>query len=414
MRKSFRTLLIVAFMLTTGLFSACPKPPVKSPNPPDGTTEKKAEVKLGRLMFDTPVAFTDVGTIDLPRLIQPQNGQVQLVYLLMDGQSQRIMFMSASDGVFGKASYLSEDEGSKPAGAFLTSLTPDDFLAYWVNIPVTGGQLLFKESSNSGKTFTMERQWNNRNEVRWPCVLPSGKDIDAFFFVHSTEKWELAINKNYSSDPEQTIDVAEGTPFHLQGVADGGKNIWLAYFVRVEKSDGGKIAMVTSQDSGATFSRTYLFADKVIPSVWSFIDMVRSVNGSEQIIHLIYTEDTPDLTTLYYSKSVNGGEFSEPVAMLKSENPLTRSPLIVANGKYVVIVSADTEDDGPAVRYLFSEDGGKTFDQPSIATRKVSNPETLTGAVDSDGRVILAWDDIAEKADKGECLYLLKATLRGK
>jgi hypothetical protein len=412
MRNTLRILctLLLTALIATAL--SCNKPP-KPPEENKGA-EVKETAKLGRLMFDTPVSITDPGIVDVPRMIQAPNGNIQLVYMLTDGQSQRIMHMKSTSGQFQKPAFLSQDEGRKEGGAFLTSRTQDDFLAYWINVSVTGGQLLYKESEDSGQTFTMEKQWNERSEVRWPCVIVTASDTLAYFFVHASDKWELAANRNFSPDKEPTVDIVEGTPFRLQGLTDGAKNVWLAYFTRAEKSEGGKIAFLTSLDGGVTFDRQYLFDSKVIPSISSFFSLARSVNGRDQIIHLVYTEGTPDSTILYYSRSENGGSFSEPIALITSEEPLTRNPFLSANGKFVFVATADTDDDGPALRYLISEDGGKSFDQPSIATRNVSDPETFTGTIDSDGRVILVWDDIAVKSDSGQQLFVLKGSLRGK
>jgi hypothetical protein len=287
------------------------------------------------------------------------------------------------------------------------------FIAYWVNVPTSGGQLLYKQSDNGGRTFGFEQQWNRRGEVRWPCVLTLGTNVLAYFFVKERDTWELAVNKNFSTDSEPTVDTAQGDPFHLQGVTDGGGKVWLAYFVRVENSDGGRIAWLASNDGGATFTRHYMFDDKVIPSAYSYFSLTRSVNSGAGILHLIFAEETPELTTLYYSRSEDGVQFSMPVTLLTSEEPLTRAPLLTATGPYVLVATADTEEDGPAIRYVLSEDGGKSFAPPAIATREVGNAETIAGVIDGEGRTMLVWDDLSKSNEEGEQLYRLKGILRG-
>ena len=406
--RTSRFYLPLAISVISAMLLGCPRPPKPTPAPNGGQP-----TQLGRLMFDTPRPFTDVGTIDTSRIAEVRGGTTHLVYILSDGGSQRIMYSRVENGEFVPPSYLSQDEGSKQGGGFLTARSESDVVAYWVNVPASGGQLMYKETSNGGDSFTLEKQWNNRSEVRWPCALAIGTDLAAYFFVHGRDGWELAANRNFSIESEPTVDTVQGTPFHLQGVTDGVSKVWLAYFARVENADGGRIAFLTSEDGGVSFTRQYLFDDKVIASVWSFFDIARGVDGRNNVVHLIFTEETPELTAMYYSRSENGGEFTEPISVLTSEEPLTRAPLLVANGKYALIVTADAEDNGPALRYLLSEDAGKSFAPPAIATRSVANPETIAGAIDTDGRVILVWDDLASQSAPGEQLYRLKGTIRG-
>jgi hypothetical protein len=400
----FAILLIALFPALIGC------PPNRQPKPPNGVGNQPV---LGRLMFDAPVAFTEVGTLDLPRLARLDDGETHLVYLKSEGQNQRVMYTRAEGEGFGPAGALSQDDGRKPGGAFITSRTESSFIAYWANIPTSGGQLMYKQSENSGASFDFEKQWNRRGEVRWPCVLTLGPDVLAYFFVKERDTWELAVNRNFSAESEPTVDTAQGDPYHLQGVTDGARKVWLAYFVRVENSDGGRIAYLSSDDGGATFTRNYMFDDKVIPSAYSYFSLARSVHSGAQVLHLIFTEETPELTTIYYSRSEDGVQFSLPVALMQSEEPLTRSPLLTASGAYVLVATADTEEDGPAIRYVLSEDGGKSFAAPAIATREVGNAETIAGLIDNDGRAILVWDDLAKDNEEGEQLYRLKGILRG-
>lgn len=406
--------ILAAFLLfSVGIFSGCKKPPKEKAEPPG---KGKEQVKqLGRLMFDVPRAFTDVGTLDTPRITLVKNGDIHLVYLYHDGTSQKIMYSKMEKGEFTKPSFLSQDEGAKKGGAFITARTESSIVAYWVNVPVTGGQLLYKASENSGKTWTIEKQWNQRGEVRWPCALTVDSDIIAYFLVRTGGSWELVSNKNFSAEKEPLIATVKDTPFHLQGVTDGVKNVWLAYFSRVENSGGGRIVLLTSSDRGETFKEKFLFDNLIIRSEWSFFSIARSVQGKTEVLHLIFTEETPEYTKLFYSRSENGGiDFTSPIPVIESEEPLTRAPLIAANGRFVFIATADTDDEGPALRYVFSEDGGKSFDQPAIATRNVTNPETISGAIDANGRVTLVWDDIAPvQTGVGEQLFRLKGILRG-
>jgi len=370
---------------------------------------------LGRYMFDTPTPFTDVGIVDTPRLsADPALKTVQLAYILNDGNSQKIMYTRTENGEFRPPSYLSQREGQKSGGCYIASL-PGSLIFYWINVSATGGQLMYKTSGDGGKVFGMEARWNQRNEARWPCVLGTRGGTVAYFFLEYRDGWELASNRNFSPELEQTIDVAQGTPLHLQGVTDGRDLVCLAYFERQENSDGGRIAFLKSIDGGRTFSRSYLFEDRVIRSLMSFFAMERATYGRERAIHLIFAEETPDLTTLYYSRSLDDGvHFSVPVAVLESAEPLTRSPLLMSQDKYVFVATADTETDGPAMRYVFSEDGGESFDTPAVITRNLSSPETLSGVMGGDGSVMLVWDDLSAHSEGGEQLYCVKGTLRGR
>ena len=390
-------------------------PAGEAPQPDD---HGRGGESLGRYMFDAPEPFTDVGTLDTPRLVMPHRGEVHLVYLLHDGSSQRIMYSRLEGGEFRPATYLSQREGRKTGGGFLAARSADDLVTYWINVTAAGGQLYYKSSDDGGRTFTLEARWNDRGEARWPCVLPIGNEMVAYFFARSGDDWELLAHRGFGGGDEPTIDVAQGNPFHLQGVTDGSQRVRFAYFVRRPNADGGRIAFLTSEDGGKQFIRRYLFEDRVIPNLTSFFSLARTQHPDGRVketLHLVFTEESPDLTTIYYSRSEDGGAtFTTPVAMISSEDPLTSSPVLVANRQYVLIATADADDEGPALRYVFSEDMGKSFHPPAIATRSVTDPETISGVMDDNGTVLLVWDDFARVGELGEQLCKLRGTLRGK
>jgi len=376
--------------------------------------EEGTEV-LGRYMFDTPLAFTDVGTIDTPRMVADSGlSTIHLTYIMSTGNQQEIMYTRTENGEFRHSTYLSEREGQKRGGGYIFRESPDNLNFYWINVTATGGVLRYKTTSDGGRVFTMEQRWNQRNQPRWPCVLNIGGKTTAFYFLHGGDEWELVKNVNFSEEEEPTLLVADDIPFHLQGLTGGGDKVWLAYFTRDENADGGRIAFFTSKDRGESFNGRFLFDDRIIQNMSSFFSLGQSGSGNNTVIQLIFTEESPELTTVYYSRSTDGGdEFSTPVAVFTSENPLTRAPLLLLQGDYVMIATADTEDEGPALRYVFSEDEGETFTEPEVATRNVTSPETIAGVMGDDGSVVLAWDDLSIDSTGGEQLFRLKGTLRG-
>ena len=224
----------------------------------------------GRYVFNDPAAVTHVGTFDTPRLDpDPASGRVHMVFLLHDGTSERVMYTSEQRGEFDQPALLSQTEGHKSGGGFITIPSADNLIAYWINVTATGGQLRYKTSENGGRTWTMESRWNERNEVRWPRVLGIGSDIVAFFFVHRRDTWDLVHNRNFSDEDEPTLLSIDDTPYNLQGFADG-KKVWLAYFVREGMSDGGRLALQMSEDGGKSFAGGFLFDDRIIINLTGF------------------------------------------------------------------------------------------------------------------------------------------------
>jgi hypothetical protein len=399
------TLIIISIPMIFML--GCPKSTGSTGNAGQTTDEE------GRYIFDEPSPITQFGTFDTPRLAaDPTSGKVHMVFLLHDVSSERVMYTSEDNGEFSQPALLSQTEGRKSGGAFIMSPAHDNLIAYWINVAATAGQLRYKTSDNGGRTWTMESRWNDRNEVRWPCVLKIRDDIVAYFFVQERDTWDLAINRNFSDEDEPTILTIRDTPYNLQGFADN-KKVWLAFYVREGMSDGGRIALLTSNDDGNTFDSRYMFDDRIIINLVGFFRMVHTTVGRDSYIHLIFTEsESEDLTTLYYSRSDDGGAtFSTPVALFNSEIILTQSPLLIANGGNVFIATADADDDGPALRYVFSDDSGDTFTDPAVATRNVSSPETFAGVMRSNASVLIVWDDISPESEGDEQLYSMIGNL---
>jgi hypothetical protein len=397
-------ILLAAFML------GCPS---RQGGPGGGEPEPTGEsADVGRYMFDAPSPFTDPGVLDNPCVVQTKDGVLHVAYLVHDGMSQRIWYTKLENDRFHAPMLLSQAEGGKRGGSFLAETLPDTLVAFYVNISAIGGQLLYKTTENSGRTWTLERRWNERGEVRWPVVLQVGSDTMAYFCTLYRDSWEVAVNKNFSSENEPTVDVPQGTPYNLQGLTDGTKMVWLAYFVGRSNADGGRLAWLTSQNGGNGFLERYLFDDRIIMNEWNFFRIAMSNFDRKNIIHLIFTEGDPESTSIYYSRSDDGGEnFTSPVALIQSDEPLTRSPLILANDRYVLVATADAQEEGPGLRYCLSEDAGETFHDPAIATRNVSAPESIAGVMERSGSVMLVWDDLAGSPE-GEQLYMLRGTLR--
>lgn len=410
MPRKYRPFLFLLCVITLMFLTACPG--TRTDDAPPDSEDAETE-NLGRYIFDVPTAFTEVGNLDTPRVTSyPGSDKVHLAYLLHDGTSQRIFYSRCEDGSFVTTASLSQREGQKRGGGYIDALGPEYLIAYWINVAATGGQLFFKVSEDAGRTFTIEARWNERNEARLPCAMNVGGVVNAYFFIHSHEDWELVVNRDFQTENETTIAVAQGTPFHLQGITNGDDLVALAYFIRRDNSDSGRIAFVRSLDGGASFDWAYLFDDRLINNISSFFRMESSTGRENEIIYIIFTEETPELTTLYYSRSENGDIFTTPIAIFTSENPLTHTPLLLANDEHVFIATADTEAEGPGLRYVYSDDWGMSFDAPVVATHSLSNPESITGHMDSMGNVMIIWDDLSQESSSGEQLYLLNGNLR--
>ncbi len=407
MSLNIRTILVISVVILVAFCAGCV-------DGGEGDQPDEDEGGLGRYIFDVPTTITDIGTIDTPRMAADSNlRNVHLTYLVNDGGSQRIQYMELERGEITRTSLLSEQEGRKIGGGNLTFLD-GDLVAYWINVKATGGQLRYRTKSGSERNFSRPGRWNERDEARWPTVIKAGNDTVAYFFLHARDEWELAGNRNFTDEKEPTIDIPQGTPFHLQAVSDNRNLVWLAYFERRDNSDGGRLAFLKSEDGGRSFVRRYLFDDLVIRNISSFFRIERTVHRGNAYIHLIFAEETPDLTTIYYSRSSDDGEqFSIPVVLFSSEHSLTQAPLLLVRERYVFVATADTEVDGPAIRYLLSETNGESFREAAVAARNVSSPETIAGVIGSDASVILVWDDMSADPTQGEQLYLMNGRLRG-
>jgi len=376
---------------------------------PKETVPTRVTGDSGNFVFEAAQPITDTGIIDNPCIVaDPRLRTMHLTYLYNDMGSQRIQYIRFDNGEIASSSLLSEQEGTKAGGGRLAML-PGRVVAYWINIKATGGQLRYRIKPDSDANFTRPAKWNQRNEARWPVILDVTDQTHAYFFIHPRNDWELVGNYDFSEEDEPTLDVPQGSPFHLQGVTDSRGLVCLAYFERESNNDYGRIAFLKSKNGGESFLRKYLFDDLRITNLTSFFRMERSVSGGDKTIHVIYTEEHPDLTTLYYSRSEDGGEnFTIPVAMFTSEYTLARSPLLLAEENSVFIATADAAGEGPALRYVYSSDGGNSFSSPEVAVSGVASPETISGVMGDDGSVVLVWDDIAADMTEGEQLYMMK------
>ncbi|HEX9743843.1 MAG TPA: sialidase family protein [bacterium] len=405
--------LLIIFIIAATMITGCPSS--QNPKTADGgdTPTPTGAEQLGRYMFDTPTAFGEVGTIDLPRIAQYPGGAIHLVYLSTSGSNQQVKYTRWENDQFRPSTLLSTRTGRKPGAGFISALSKDGMVAYWINEDATGGQLLYRASSDGGRTTSLEKRLNERSQARWPIFLNVKGEDWAFFFVRTSDGWDLVVNRNYTFENEPVVDSTDSNPYNLQGAVDRD-NVIIMWFERRENANGGRIVIVRSTDGGNTWERNYFLDGDVIPNQFNFFTLVHPY-GEENLIHLIYSEDSMDEQSIYYCRSEDwGANFTIPVAMITSEESLTRSPGLIANSEVVLIATADADDEGPGIRYVVSEDGGESFEQPAVATRRISNPETISGVIDQNEKVMLVWDDLSMSDEAGKQLYYMTGQLRGR
>jgi len=369
---------------------------------------------LGGYNFTDPFPFTPTGRLDTPRMAsEPEDGTVHVVYLRNESGIQTVMYSRMEEGTFIQPGSLSQHPGHKQGGGFVSSFETDHVMAYWINVPATAGQLKYIESDDGGDVFNRESRLNERNEARWPCVLEIGSDVVSYFFIKSHDTYELVVNRNFSGEDEPTIDTPQGNPFHLQGFTDGDQRVWLAYFVKQQNANEGRIALLSSEDRGVTFERRNLFNDALIenPRGWFTVGYSK-IDDEDEIIHVVYLTESPELTTVYYSHSTDGGEsFTQPYSIMQSEVALAQSPVFLVNGLNLLYMTADADEGEPALRYVMSADGGETFSSPLTGSTGISGPETISGVMRADGSVVLVYDDLSsEDSFEGEQLYFITGT----
>jgi len=370
-----------------------------------GKPKKGVEVSpsKGRLVFGKPMPVGQSGNIMAPDSAMDNEGGIYITYLVGYETLHRAFFVKSSDGgeKFSSATQLSEKEGTKSLGITMDALD-GSLYAIWANEDEIGRKLKYRESSDYGRNFTMEQNFNIAREPgRWAIAGTPAKPL--IFYTDNTDgNSTLKLNKGFDPDQEFIL-LSPGKYIAAVKTATGAKgDVYVLCVLRTASSTAGEFTLLHSPDGGENFTPYKIFTENPLPLYKNAIDIGLTNGDNGECLHLIWTERTQNGVRLMRSHTLEKdiktwAAPEEIVATSDVANWLCSQPLLATDGgKRAVIVYAYLKPEPEKnyiMAYRFSDDEGVTFQGEATATEEIAAPEIITGALSLAGTLHIAWDD---------------------
>lgn len=374
----------------------------------------------GRLSFGDPQPVTDKGDIFAPYLTTDPEGRVLIGYIVQTGSIHRVFFVRSENGGdnFTGKIQLSDKDGLKDYGVQMASLN-GSLYAVWANRTDVGTKLAFRKSVDGGKNFTRESHFNG---LRFPRRFAiAGQALNPIIFYTEGEKWQSNLVLNRGFDPGREKKLIEGESIKGIKVATSSNGIYALTLSRPPPAGGGEFILLGSTDGGKTFIHYRLFNALMFPVYKNSYDIAVTREDTVNRLHMIWLERDSKGVRLMYARSLDEiSKWTVPIIIASVPRPeewLCDRPLLATDGLQSVFIAynylnASSDEKTYPLVYKLSEDGGETFNEEAVITEEVTNPGTITGAMNQHGTIHIAWDD-EDHAEPGERrIYYIKGTVK--
>ncbi len=350
---------------------------------------------------------SDFHYVDDPAVAFGPDGSLLVVWV--DNEAQDVFFQRyGADGDLRlpQATNISESSDVFSWLPRVASSPVDDDVVYavWQEIVFSGGshggEIFFAKSTDGGRNFegpvnlsetiagagkgrlTADR-WNNGS-------LDIVVDDDAELYVAWTE-YEGALRFRRSSDGAETFDE----PIHVAGTAEeparapslavgNGDRLYLAW--AVGEDDTSDIELAVSTDDGASFEQ------RPVPVETDGHSDAPDLAADGDALYLAYGESPGGRFATYdvwHTRSFDGGEtFEEPARLsegedFEGEGANFPSMTIDDDGRLFVVWEhyPDPRQRPVGLGFTSSDDGGETFDDPSIVPGSVGPELGINGGL---------------------------------
>lgn len=119
-----------------------------------------------------------------------------------------------------------------------------------------------------------------------------------------------------------------------------------------------------------------------------------AVAADQDRVHVVWQDKREGNYEIYYSQSIKGGAFSEPVNISRSAG-ISDLPRVKVRGDRVYVVWSDNSSGAYQIMLARSDDGGEVFLDPSRLSDGMTNTGPAHIAID-ETRFFVVWDEVRE------------------
>ena len=263
----------------------------------------------------------------------------------------------------------------------------------WQDDTLGNFEIYHKNSTDGGTTWTQSKRLSTTSGgSAYPTIaVDASGDLHAFWHDDTPGNSEIYYRK--SSDGGATWSTSKrltwtpGGSFGPVTVFDSQGNFHMVWYD--ETPANHEIYYTKSTDGGITWSTSKRLT---WTSGGSYLPVI-AVDSSDNL-HVVWYDDTPGNSEIYYKKSSNGGATWTPSQRLTWTSGYSSCPVIAvdASGNLHVVWSDETPGNAE-IYYVNSPDGGTTWATSKRLTWNAGASVYPAIAVDSLGNPHVVWHD---------------------
>jgi len=254
-------------------------------------------------------------------------------------------------------------------------------------------EIFYKKSTDGGATWSTGLRLTSDSHIsKNPAIaVNSAGHINTVWYDNKPGNYEIYYRKSTNAGATWTTDkrltFTSGASYEPKIVIDGSGRLHVVWY---DTTPGNaEIYYTNSKDGGIT---------------WAAAKRLTSTSGSSRVpaigvdssgyLYVVWRDDTPGNSEIYYKKSTNGGTTWAANKRLtwNAGNSVVPAIGINASGHLHVVWQDDTPGN-PQVFYKRSANGGVTW----TANRRLSWVSNSAGApdivIDSDSHIHIVWED---------------------
>ena len=281
-------------------------------------------------------------------------------------------------------------DSSNPAMAIDSN---DAVHVVWTDDTPGNDEIYYKRSTNTGTTWSSAKRLSWTPGYSWhPAIAIDSSDAIHVVWSDSTPgateiyykgsadggtTWSSAKRLSWTSGLSRSPAIGIGSADEIHVVWDD------------ETPGNEEIYYKGSKDGGATWSYakrlTWTSGDSSCPAISA---------SSNSLVHVIWTDRTPDNAEIYYKSSDDGGTTWSLSQRLTWTSDGSWEPVIAVDSNAAIhVVWYDDTPGQNEIYYRNSMDGGETWSTVKRLTWTADNSEMPAIAIDSGDIIYVVWDD---------------------
>jgi hypothetical protein len=267
-------------------------------------------------------------------------------------------------------------------------LSGSNIYVLWKDNSTGNTEIYFKRSTDNGATWDKKKRLShNAGYSSDPAIAVSGENIHVVWSDDTPGNRDVYYRRSrdngitWSKQKRLTNNAGDSS---LPTVAASGSYIHVTWYDDTAGND--EIYYKRSTDNGVTWSKQ----KRLTQTVGGSWEPVIAVSGNN--IHLVYSDNTPGNSEIYYTRSTNNGATWRKAKRLTKNAGLSLEVDIAVSGNNIHVVWKDHTPGNAEIFYRRSIDNGVTWGKKKRLTRNAGASAFPSVSVRSN-KVYVVWED---------------------